>query len=182
MAMRRQDKVEMRGLRLLLLRHAKSAWPEGVADEQRPLNGRGRAAATLMGDYLAEAKLIPDLALVSSARRTQETWALVRERLPRQPEMRTVAELYAASSGQILDVLQAVEPALRTVLILAHNPGLQDLALALSGGGDAASREGMEAKYPTAGLAVIDFPAAHWRDVGRGMGRLDRFVTPRALG
>lgn len=172
----------MHGLRLLMLRHAKSAWPDGVADEERPLNGRGRAAATLMGDYLAEAKLIPDLALVSTARRAQETWALVGVRLPLQPETRSIAELYAASGGQILDVLQAVEPASRTVLILAHNPGMQDLALALSGGGDVASRESMAAKYPTAGLAVIDFPAAQWRDVGRGMGRLDRFVTPRALG
>ncbi|WP_454748089.1 SixA phosphatase family protein [Ciceribacter selenitireducens] len=176
-----QDNGEAGGLRLLLLRHAKSAWPEGVADEQRPLNGRGRTAARLVGDYLAEAKLIPDLALVSTARRTQETWALVRERLPLKPEMRGVAELYAASPGQILDVLQAVEPAARTVLILAHNPGMQDLGLALTGGGDAASRESMAAKYPTAGLAVIDFPAARWRDVGRGMGRLERFVTPKAL-
>ncbi|MCA1970504.1 MAG: histidine phosphatase family protein [Rhizobium sp.] len=182
MAKTRPDKVEMGGLRLLLLRHAKSAWPEGVADEERPLNGRGRAAAQLMGDYLAEVKLIPDLALVSTARRAQETWALVGERLPAQPETRNIAELYAASSGQMLDVLQAVEPASRTVLILAHNPGMQDLAFELCGGGDAASRERMSEKYPTAGLAVIDFPAAQWRDVGRGMGRLDRFVTPRALG
>lgn len=182
MAMRRQDKVEISGLRLLLLRHAKSAWPEGVSDKERPLNGRGRAAAKLTGDYLADVKLIPDLALVSTARRAQETWALVSERLPLQPETRNIAELYAASSGQIIDVLQAVEPAARTVLILAHNPGMQDLALALCGGGDAASRESMSDKYPTAGLAVIDFPAAQWRDVGRGMGRLDRFVTPRALG
>ncbi len=182
MALKQQDTGEVRGVRLLLLRHAKSAWPEGVADEERPLNGRGRAAALLIGDYLAEAKLIPDLALVSSARRTQETWALVRERLPRQPEMRIVAELYAASTGQILNVLQAVEPTSRTVLILAHNPGMQDLALALSGGGDAASRESVAAKYPTGALAVIDFPAAQWSDVGRGMGRLDRFITPRALG
>lgn len=179
---KKQDTGKAGGLRLLLLRHAKSAWPEGVADEQRPLNGRGRTAARLIGDYLAEAKLIPDLALVSTARRAQETWALVHERLPRKPEMRMVAELYAASTGQILDVLQAVDPAARTVLILAHNPGMQDLALALTGGGDAASRESMAAKYPTAGLAVIDFPAAQWRDVGRGMGRLERFVTPRALG
>lgn len=177
-----QDAGGAGGLRLLLLRHAKSAWPDGVADEERPLNGRGRSAARLIGDYMKEARLIPDLALVSTARRTQETWALVRERLPLKPEMRRVDALYAAGAGQMLGVLQAVEPGPRTVLVLAHNPGTQELALALSGGGDAAARQSMAEKYPTAGLAVIDLPVAQWRNVDPGIGYLERFVTPRALG
>lgn len=182
MALKQQDSGALSGLRLLLLRHAKSAWPEGVADEERPLNGRGRAAAQRVGDYLKEQRLIPDLALVSTARRTQETWALVRERLPSKPEMRAVSRLYAASPEQMLQVLKAVEPGPRTVLVLAHNPGTQDLALGLCGGGDAAAQQSMAEKYPTAGLAVIDLPVAHWRDVDLGIGQLERFVTPRALG
>ena len=127
MPSKRKDNGEAGGLRLLLLRHAKSAWPEGVADEERPLNGRGRTAARLIGDYLKEAKLIPDLALVSTARRTQETWALVRERLPLKPEMRGVAELYAASPGQILEVLQAVEPAARTRMAMSRSSSIRAL-------------------------------------------------------
>ena len=63
--------------RLLLLRHAKSAWPDGVEDHDRPLSDRGRRDAPRMGAYIAAAGLRPDFALVSSARRTQETWALV---------------------------------------------------------------------------------------------------------
>ena len=182
MAKTRPDKVEMDGLRLLLLRHAKSAWPEGVADEERPLNGRGRAAAQLLGDYLAKEKLIPDLALVSTARRTQETWAAARERLPRKPEMRSEGALYAASPERMLAVLRAVGHGPKTVLMLAHNPGTQEMALALSGpGSDGPSRQAIAEKYPTAGLAVIDFTVAEWRDVEAGGGRLVRFVTPRSI-
>lgn len=169
-------------LRLLLLRHAKSAWPEGVADEERPLNGRGREAAQLIGDYLAREGLIPDLALVSTARRTQETWALVRESLPLTPRMRAEPALYAASPQEMLDVLKTVGAEPKTVLMLAHNPGTQELALGLSGAqSDAPAKAAMAEKYPTAGLAIIDFPAAQWPGVRFGGGRLVRFVTPRSL-
>lgn len=181
MSTKSKNKTGKHGRRLILLRHAKSAWPDGVADEERPLAERGRVAAALIGDYLKSERLTPDLALVSTARRTQETWALVRERLSRRPERRDVAELYAASAGEILRVLQAADPAFGTVLVLGHNPGMQELALALTGEGDAESRQRMAEKYPTAGLAVIDFPVAGWADVAPGGGRLERFVTPRSL-
>lgn len=171
-----------KGLRLILLRHAKSAWPVGAVDEERPLNGRGRTAAPLIGAYLARKRLIPDLALVSTARRAQETWSLVGDKLPRQPETLLLPELYAASAETILAALRKVPADRRTVLILGHNPGLQDLALALSGAGSDEARNRLAAKYPTGGLAVIDFAVADWHDVGGNNGRLDRFVGPRTLG
>lgn len=169
-------------LRLLLLRHAKSAWPEGVVDEERPLNGRGREAAKLIGDYLARQGLIPDLALVSTARRTQETWALVRERLPSKPKMRAEPALYAASPQEMLDVLKTVGAEPKTVLMLAHNPGMQELALGLCGAqSDAPAKAAMAEKYPTAGLAIIDLAVGDWTSANFGCGRLERFVTPRSL-
>ncbi|GEO85855.1 MULTISPECIES: SixA phosphatase family protein [Alphaproteobacteria] len=174
--------AKRQGLRLLLLRHAKSAWPDGVADEERPLNARGRASASMVGDYLAREGLVPDLALVSSARRTRETWALVGECLPRTPKVRQEPGLYAASAEDMLGVLRRVEAIFPTVLILAHNPGTQDLALLLSGAGEKSQRREIGEKYPTAGLAVIDFGLDDWGKVGAGAGFLERFVTPRMLG
>ena len=168
-------------LRLILLRHAKSDWPEGVADEERPLAERGRKAAALMGDYLAREGLTPELALVSTARRTRETWALVAERLPAGPPMRHEADLYAASAEGILRVLRSVDAGCRSVLVLGHNPGMEDLALMLAGHGAAAERRRMAEKYPTGGLAVIDLPVGRWADIKAGAGVLERFVTPRSL-
>ena len=169
-------------LRLLLLRHAKSAWPEGVVDEERPLNGRGREAARLVGAYLAREGLVPDLALVSTARRTQETWALVSGWLEPRPNLRSEPALYAASPEEMLDVLKDVGAGPRTVLMLAHNPGTQELALALAGSaGDGRAIQAMAEKYPTAGLAILDLSVPGWSLVAPGCGRLERFVTPRSL-
>lgn len=167
--------------RLILLRHAKSAWPEGVTDKERPLATRGSKAASLMGEYMVREGLIPDLALVSTARRTQETWALVRKKLPDRVEVHDLDALYEASTTTILEVLAGVEPGFRSVLIIGHNPGIGQLALVLSASGEAHALANMMEKYPTAGLAVIDFDATNWQSIGEGSGRLERFVTPRSL-
>lgn len=167
--------------RLILLRHAKSAWPEGVADKKRPLAARGAKAAPLIGEYMAREGLIPDLALVSTARRTQETWALVRKKLPGRVEARDLDALYEASTTKILEVLAGIEPGCRYVLIIGHNPGIEQLALLLAGAEDTDERRKLAEKFPTAGLAVIDFDATDWREIGKGSGRLERFVTPRSL-
>ncbi|MDM9624290.1 histidine phosphatase family protein [Rhizobium sp. S152] len=163
--------------RLLLLRHAKSAWPDGVDDHDRPLAGRGLKAAPLMGRYMAREMLVPDLALVSTARRTQQTWALVGAELPDTPH-RDVGEIYEASVERLAAVLRATDPEVRTLLVVGHNPGFQDLALYLAGYGDGLDQ--LREKFPTGALAVIDFAVA-WRDVTAGSGRLERFVAPRSL-
>jgi phosphohistidine phosphatase len=167
--------------RLMLLRHAKSAWSDGVADRDRPLAARGREAAPQMGAYLAEEQLFPDLALVSPARRTRETWDLVRDKLGDAPA-RFEARIYEASAERLLPVVHEVEDSVRTLLMIGHNPGFEDLARALVGHGDRYAFARLAQKYPTAGLAVIDFAAESWRDVAQRSGRLDRFVTPQSLG
>lgn len=168
--------------RLMLLRHAKSNWPEGVADRDRPLAARGREAAPVMGRYLAEELLLPDLVLVSPARRTQETWELVAPMLPERPPHHTEPRIYEAKAERLLHVAQAVEPQVKTLLMIGHNPGFEELAALLVGHGDRYASARMAEKYPTCGLAVLDFAIEDWRDLAPRGGRLDRFVTPASLG
>jgi len=168
-------------LRLLLLRHAKAAWPAGILDVDRPLAQRGQAAALLMGSYLKKERLEPDLAIVSSARRTQETWERVQPYLG-EIEMRPDGRIYEAPVSRLVEVVREVEPGIRTLLVIGHNPGFEDLAKLLIGEGDMDGILRLGQKYPTAGLAVIDFALERWADVAHKSGRLERFVTPKSLG
>ncbi|MFN3670720.1 MAG: SixA phosphatase family protein [Bosea sp. (in: a-proteobacteria)] len=168
--------------RLMLLRHAKSNWPEGVADRDRPLATRGREAAPVMGRYLADELLLPDLVLVSPSRRTLETWELVAPMLTEKPPSHVEPRIYEAPSQRLLHVAQEVEPAVRTLLMIGHNPGFEELAAALTSHGDRYAAARMNQKYPSCGLAVLDFDIEDWRDLSLRSGRLDRFVTPGSLG
>jgi phosphohistidine phosphatase len=167
--------------RLMLLRHAKSARPPGVADIERPLAPRGRDAAGRMGAYLRGEALFPDIALVSSSRRTRETWDLVAPALD-GVEARFEPRIYEAPEARLLAVVREVEPDVRTLLMIGHNPGFEDLATRLVGQGDRSASERLSEKFPTAALAVIDFDADSWAGVAAGAGRLERFVTPKTLG
>lgn len=134
-----------------------------------------------MAAYLAEEALFPDLVLVSPARRTQETWDFVRERLGQVP-MQTEPRIYEAPAERLLEVVHDTGPQVRTLLMIGHNPGFADLARLLVGHGDRYAFARLSQKYPTAGLAVIDFAVETWDAVAARGGRLDRFVTPKALG
>ncbi len=168
--------------RLLILRHAKSDWPSGVTDFERPLAARGRIAAPLMGRYLKDETLIPDLAIVSPALRTVETWALVSAELGEAVESRQEARIYEAPYETLLEVVRAVPANVRTLLLVGHNPGSEELAGSLIGYGDRFAAQRMQRKYPTAGLAVLDFEEEGWAGIAERSARLDRFVTPASLG
>jgi phosphohistidine phosphatase len=167
--------------RLLLLRHAKAVAPAGGRDAERQLAPRGREAAPQMAAYMAREHLIPDLALVSPARRTRETWDLVRPALGDVPE-RFEPRIYEASVERLLAVLREVEPDARSLLLVGHNPGLEDLARLLVGFGDRYAFARMMQKFPTSGLAVLDLQVEDWAEAAPRSGRLDRFVTPRTIG
>ncbi|WP_332683056.1 SixA phosphatase family protein [Bosea sp. (in: a-proteobacteria)] len=168
--------------RLMLLRHAKSSWPANTVDRDRPLAVRGREAAPVMGRYLAEELLFPDLVLISPAKRTAETWELVRPMLPEKPGTHFEPRIYESPSERLLKVVQEVEPTVRTLLMIGHNPGFEELATRLASHGDRYAAARMTQKYPTCGLAVLDFDIEDWRDLVPRSGRLDRFVTPASLG
>lgn len=167
--------------RLLLLRHAKSDRPAGVLDFDRPLAKRGQEAATLMGKYLRHEKLRPDLVLLSPSKRTEETWKFVEPHVG-EPEIRREKSIYEAPVSALLKVVHAVEPAFHTVLMIGHNPGFEDLATLLIGHGERNDLHRIALKYPTAGLAVIDFSQKSWAEIGAREGHLERFATPKSLG
>ena len=169
--------------RLFLLRHAKSAWPEGVADRDRPLARRGREAAPLIGRHMREAGYQPALALVSPATRTRETFALVDAELHIAVHDFTKA-IYEASAEALVALIRAAPSSVEALMLVGHNPGMADLGLLLSNRKksdvDAMQRLGM--KYPTAGLAVFDYDAPSWDTIGAEAAVLVEFVTPRMLG
>jgi len=168
--------------RLLLLRHAKSDWSKsGLPDRIRALNARGRAAAPIMGAYLESHGLVPDLACVSTAERTRETWALLAPNLRKVPKVAFEDKLYNAGPEAILDVITDTPRGVSTLLVLGHNPGLQKLAIELSGSGDLDARARLTEKFPTAAVAVISFAAEDWAAIHPQGGRLERFVSPSAL-
>lgn len=167
--------------RLILLRHAKSDWPDGIADPERPLAPRGRAAAPLVGAYLSRESLVPDLVLVSPARRTRETWDLVAPCLPRSPKAAPEPRIYEASAARLLAVLRDQPAEVHTLMLVGHNPGMEDLAELLVHEGPTLARDAMGEKFPTGALAVIDFPIDDWAAIAPHLGRLDRFIVPRAL-
>lgn len=134
-----------------------------------------------MGAYLASERLLPELALVSDAVRARETWDLARRPLPPTP-MRLEPRIYEASADRLLAVLREVEEAVETLLMVGHNPGFEELARALAEGGDPAGLARLAEKFPTAALAVITFNTERWSEVAPGSGRLERFITPKALG
>ena len=168
--------------RLMLLRHAKAAPLGGAGDLVRSLAPRGREAAPVMGAYLAREMLFPDLVLVSPSARTRETWALVAAALPEATSVRFEERIYEASHDRLLEIVEEVEAPARGVLMVGHNPGMADLARMLAGHGDRYAFARMREKFPTCGLAVIDFPVDDWVATAPGTGRLERFVTPDTLG
>jgi phosphohistidine phosphatase len=172
--------------RLMLLRHAKteSDAPSG-RDQDRRLDERGRSDAADIGDFIAQHPPFPDLVLVSPAVRARQTWELawtmMQARVP-EPQVEWVAELYGAEAVQLLHSIRIAhgsDP--RRLMLVGHNPGMHELALALTGDGNAAERHELARNLPTSGLAIFDFEIEDWSDVSFGRGRLITFVTPRLL-
>jgi phosphohistidine phosphatase len=166
--------------RLMLLRHAKSDWSSpGMPDRERPLNARGATDARTMSVYLARHALLPDLILCSPAKRTRQTVETIVKGWPAAVEITYSDRLYEATPETILALVRAAAPEVHALLVIGHNPGLHEAARMLVAAGDTERRERMHEKFPTAALAVIDFPIDAWSKLHRQSGRLDRFVTPR---
>lgn len=165
-------------LRLILLRHAKSAWPEGVADIDRPLAGRGLRAATAIGAYMAQEGILPARIFVSPARRTIETWEIATRDWPSHPLPAYERSIYEAPAANLLRLVKAQQDA-SPLMLVGHNPGMEDFTTLLL---RREQRAKVLPKFPTGALAVIDLPVARWEEAEPGIGTLERFVTPRALG
>ena len=166
-----------------MLRHAKSSWDhDGLTDHERPLSKRGTKACGLIGTYLVKNGLQPDQVLSSDSVRTRATFALVASEFKdAQIAASFHSELYLADPGTILEFVRAAHRGTKTLLLLAHNPGIHALSLALVGRGNRSRLREMAMKFPTAGLAVISFDCDKWNAVRPALGQLEAFVTPREL-
>ena len=165
---------------LVVLRHAKSDWPVGVADEDRPLGRRGVRDAGAAGRWLVEHDARPELVWCSPARRTRETWDALSAQLDAAtgPEVRFDPRVYEATLADLLAVVRDTPSSCRRVLLIGHNPGVQELVLALAERGSDEARALAAAKYPTSALAVLDL-ATGWSEVRAGSGLLSTFAVPR---
>ena len=167
--------------RLVLLRHAKSAWPDGVPDHERPLAPRGRRDAPAAGRWLRQSGLVPDRVMCSTAQRARETWQLAEEKLGAHPQAVFEQRVYGATSAELLDLARHAPAGVRTLLIVGHDPAMQELTLDLASaqpgdeGLEAVSR--MRAKFPTAGIAVLAFTGT-WPKLAPGQARLADFAVP----
>lgn len=167
--------------RLMLLRHAKSDWTAGARDQDRPLNERGREAAPRMAAYMARHALVPDLIVASPATRVRETVDLMMPAFEKPPKVADDERIYGSRADTLLDIIKTTAAPIHTLMLVGHNPALAELAGLLMASGDVETRQRLIEKFPTAGLAVIDFAFDDWRKVHPRSGRLDRFVVPRML-
>ena len=165
---------------LTLLRHAKSGWDDPVTrDFDRPLNPRGRRAARTVGREMRSLGLAFDHVVASPARRVVETIDEV-ETAFGQLATHYDDRIYLAPTAMLVELVHQIPDTVDRLLLVGHNPGLEELALYLAGA-DGAQRAEVEVKYPTSTLAEIELPVEHWSDVGRGEGRIVRFIRPRDL-
>jgi phosphohistidine phosphatase len=172
--------------RLMLLRHAKTEndAPSG-RDQDRRLDDRGRKDAAEIGGWIARHPPVPDAVLVSPAVRAHQTWeiaAAAMKELARAPHVELLPELYGADPSQLLQSIHAASATdSQRLMVVGHNPGMHELALALAGSGDAAGRRALSENLPTSGLAIFDFEVDDWADVAFRRGRLVLFISPKLL-
>ena len=160
-------------LTLYLLRHAKSSWNDSSQrDFERPLTDRGREACVLIGEFIEEKEIEFDLVLVSTAVRTRETIELVKERAKLDSEVRYDDRIYEATVSQLLEVISQVYNDRENVLLVGHNPGMEELLTLLTG---------EHLRVTTANLARIKIQATKWSDSLANTGTLDWIIRPKEI-
>lgn len=168
--------------RLMLLRHAKAERAEpGRNDFDRALAPEGRDVAPRVGAYMAGHALTPDLVVCSSARRAKETWELASGAFTAFPCTTFDKRVYDFDATDLLDLVRKTPTVVHALMLVGHNPSLEDLAALTIASGDHIGRGRLEEKFPTGALAVIDFPVDAWSKVHPHSGRFDRLVTPRDI-
>jgi phosphohistidine phosphatase len=172
-------------VRLLILRHAKSDWSGQTGDHERPLAARGRKAMPRVAARMRKRGYQPACVLSSTATRAMETAELLMPALGNAAEIRYDRALYLAECPQLLAAIRDAPPDASPLLVVGHNPGLEQLALALArqpqSAAERARREKLVHKFPTASLAVLDFAAEDWSEIKSGTGQLVDYIRPKDL-
>ena len=174
--------------RLVVLRHAKSAYPPGVVDHDRPLAARGVVDAQAAGSWLRDNIGLPDHVVVSTARRARGTWTLAAGRLgyigaagydAESPGPLTIdPRIYEAAPRTLLEVVRELPERVTTAVLVGHNPGCELLVDLLAGDRDPAAAVAISTKYPTCGIAVLEHDRP-WSALSERTARLTQFVAPR---
>jgi len=158
---------------LYLLRHAKSSWKdESLADFERPLAGRGRRACDLIGKFITTNEIEFDLAISSTAVRARDTIDLIKQRARVKSEVRYDERIYEASVTRLLEVIAQIENDKKSVMLVGHNPGFEELLQSLTGA---------EETFPTAALAKINLKISKWSEPLTGKSTLEWIVRPKEL-
>ena len=167
--------------RLLVVRHAKAAYPDGVADFDRPLTERGERDAEAVGTWMVRERMVPDVVLVSTAERAARTWDRIRSALDgATPEVHTERRLYNADADTVLELLRELGGNAHTLAVVGHEPGLSTLARSLADADTSDPEElaGLGDRFPTAGVVVMR-SRQQWADTPLGGLVLSRVVVPR---
>jgi phosphohistidine phosphatase len=172
-------------LRLILMRHAKSSWIDKKLDDfDRPLSKRGREAAPMMGRELAKRGLIAERILCSPAKRTRETLKLLADGMGAKPAVSFEDRLYSFGDGSPYLEIIAAQQSASPLMVIGHNPSIQNLALRLIRPDSSELVERIGRKFPTAAVAVIDLPIDSWRQLKslkEVAGTVETFLTPKML-
>ncbi|HEY6698090.1 MAG TPA: histidine phosphatase family protein [Acidimicrobiales bacterium] len=164
-----------------MLRHAKSSWDDvDLPDRLRPLAPRGVRAAAAVARHLSATAVAPDLVLCSPAQRAAQTWEGVAPGVPQDTAVKIDEAIYHADGDELFARLRVVPSEIGSVLLVGHNPGLQDLAVGLVGSGDPGLRERLETKLPTGALVTLELPD-DWDGMTWGSATLLAYVVPREL-
>jgi len=134
-----------------------------------------------MGRFMAGEELLPHRALCSSARRARETWELVASELSQAVPTEIRREIYHSSPRTLQALIHSVPDTDPSLILIGHNPTMEDMALMLAGSGSTGGLEEIRAKFPTGALAVLDFRVDRWTEVAMGAGHLRMFVKPKGL-
>jgi phosphohistidine phosphatase len=166
--------------RLILLRHAKSDWPD-VPDRERPLAKRGRRDAPVVGRWLRRHGYLPDVVICSIARRTRQTWERVAPELGGSPSVTFEPRAYAASAQTLLYLVRELPGTCQTAMLIGHNPAIEELASDLAEAPAAAGAPPSPGlRFPTAAVAVLEF-TGDWPDLAPTQARLLSFATPASM-
>ncbi|QIZ33569.1 histidine phosphatase family protein [Saccharopolyspora sp. ASAGF58] len=155
--------------KLVLIRHAKSSWPDDADDFDRPLADRGRRDAPEVGRWLRKHAAAIELVLCSPAARARRTWELAAPEIPAEPALKYDDRIYAASARELLAVIHEIPPAVMTAVVVGHNPGLEDLTELLTG---------EPAELKTAAIALLSSPA-EWSEVAESWATDATYAKPR---
>ena len=159
--------------KLLLLRHAKAEkLDSGMSDFDRPLNNRGKKAASLVGSLIAKKKIEPDLVISSPAERARQTAALAIKAAGIKVELRFDERIYEASSAQLLNVVKQIDESANDAMLVGHNPGFEDLQSDLTG---------HVRHMPTAALACLSLNVEKWSDAQERCAELKWMITPKEI-